>query len=193
MTTQNATRSAILDVAQDLIQRQSISGVSFQALAKEVGIKKGSIYYHFESKDELAIAVLERASGDLKASFSRGLKKTPSARLQYFFKVYRRDIGVGAKLCPGGAFVGEWDKLSAPVQAAVNTLINIQTQGIADIVEDGLNTNEFVAHGQTASQLALWIISSIQGALITGRVVGRTESFDICTNIVNQYLKQPNG
>lgn len=188
MTIQNDTRSAILDVAQDLIQRQSISGVSFQALAKQVGIKKGSMYYHFESKDQLAIAVLERASLELEASFAQGLNKSPLQRLQYFFKIYRRNIGVGHKLCPGGAFVGEWDTLSAPVQSAVTHLINLQTAGIAHIIESGLSRNEFNGHGQSPEQLALWVISNIQGALITGRVAGRTESFDICTNIVEQYL-----
>ena len=188
MTTINDTRSTILDVALDLIQRQSISGVSFQALAKQVGIKKGSMYYHFESKDELAMAVLDRAASDLTASFERGAGKTAQQRLQYFFGIYRSNIGAGKKLCPGGAFVGEWDKLSAQVQSSVSKLINTQTQGIEQIISDGMTTGEFTGHGQSPQSLAIWLISSIQGALLTARVAGQPDAFDISVTIINQYL-----
>jgi AcrR family transcriptional regulator len=34
------TRTAILDAAQDMVQRQSIRGVRFQELAKRTGIKR---------------------------------------------------------------------------------------------------------------------------------------------------------
>jgi len=188
MTTINDTKSTILDVALDMIQRQSISGVSFQALAKQVGIKKGSMYYHFESKDELAMAVLERAASDLAASFEQGSHKTAQQRLQYFFGIYRSKIGAGEKLCPGGAFVGEWDALSAQVQSCVSKLINTQTQGIEQIISDGLAAGEFTGHGQSPSALAIWLISSIQGALLTARVAGHVDAFDISVSIINQYL-----
>ncbi len=191
MTTLNDTKSTILDVALDMIQRQSISGVSFQALAKQVGIKKGSMYYHFESKDQLAMAVLDRAASELTASFERGTGKSAPQRLQYFFGIYRSNIGAGEKLCPGGAFVGEWDALTAPVQSSVSKLINTQTRGIEQIISEGIAAGELFGHGQNPQSLAIWLISSIQGALLTARVAGNTNSFDITVNIINQYLNNP--
>ena len=56
------TRTKILDSAQRLIQTRSFHGFSFQDIADEVGIRKASLYHHFDSKDAVALAVLERAA-----------------------------------------------------------------------------------------------------------------------------------
>lgn len=108
MKTTNDTRTNILDVAQDLVQRQSISGVSFQELAKRIGIKKGSMYYHFETKDDLSVAMLDRVTEQLQQSFRLGESKTARQRLDYYLAIYLKHIEVGAQLCTGGSFVGEW-------------------------------------------------------------------------------------
>jgi AcrR family transcriptional regulator len=55
-----ANREKILDAAQDLIQTRSFHGFSFQDVAERVGIRKASLYHYFDSKDAVALAVLER-------------------------------------------------------------------------------------------------------------------------------------
>ena len=42
------TRTKILDSAQRLIQTRSFQGFSFRDIADEVGIRKASLYHHFE-------------------------------------------------------------------------------------------------------------------------------------------------
>jgi len=185
----NDTRSNILDVAQDLVQRQSISGVSFQELANRIGIKKGSMYYHFESKDELSIAMLERATEDLKASFNRGRVKSPTERLRYFFNIYFKYIGPGQRMCPGGAFASEWDKLSDEVHHSVQRVLRAQIDGVAEIIEDGVASGEFENHGQPANELASWIISSLQGSILTGRVEESEQPFKYAVKTIESYLK----
>jgi len=182
------TRTKILDVAQDMLQRQSISGVSFQELANRVGIKKGSMYYHFESKDSLTIAILERATNDLRASFRKGREKSATDQLNYFFEIWSRFIGVGEKVCPGGVFAGEWETLSEEVKAQAHKLIEVQIQGVKEILEQGIEASEFNAKGQSAEALARWIISSIQGSLITCRIMENSQNFDTVVSIIRQYL-----
>jgi len=53
-----STKQKILDAAQDLIQTRSFHGFSFQDMADKVGIRKASLYHHFDSKDAIALAVL---------------------------------------------------------------------------------------------------------------------------------------
>ena len=69
-------RTNILDVAQDLVQRQSISGVSFQELAKRIGIKKG-VCTTTETKDDLSVAMLDRVTEQLQQSFRLARAKPP--------------------------------------------------------------------------------------------------------------------
>ncbi len=184
------TRTAIIDVAQDMVQRQSIGGVSFQELANRIGIKKGSLYYHFESKDDLAIALLERSESEMKESFLRGEGKSPTERLRYFLNIYLHHVVPSEKLCPGGAFAGEWGKLSGAVQAQVNRLINAQMVGVQKILIDGIANGEFNDHDNDVEELAQWVIACVQGALVTSRISGNKASFESTINIITQYFAQ---
>ncbi|MFT5755662.1 MAG: TetR/AcrR family transcriptional repressor of nem operon [Alteromonadaceae bacterium] len=184
----NDTRTMIIDVAQDMLQRQSISGVSFQSLADRIGIKKGSMYYHFKSKDELAIAILERACTDLKTSFSRGKHKTAVQQLDYFLMIYEKFIGPGQRMCPGGCFASEWQKISKPVKESVKKVLNVQINGIRDILIYGNESGEFNHHGQEIQQVASWIISSLQGSILTSRVEENQMHFDFSVQAIKRFL-----
>lgn len=192
MSTAIDTKTQILDVALDLIQRQSLSGVSFQELANRIGIKKGSMYYHFPSKEDLVVAVMERAGNELKAAFEAGAHKTPTERLRYFFHIYFNHIGAGERICPGAACVSEWDQLSTKSQELIARLLKIQAGGVEDIIADGLEIGEFNGHGNSAKHLSLWVISSIQGALLTSRAFKDKEVFvNVTRSIENTILKKP--
>src|ERR1043165_7567954 len=54
------TRTAIMDAAQELIQRRGANAMSYQDISEAVGIRKASIHHHFPTKDDLIAAVIER-------------------------------------------------------------------------------------------------------------------------------------
>lgn len=54
------SRIRILDAAAAMFIERGYDGTSLRHLADQVGMKAGSLYYHFASKDELLTAVLER-------------------------------------------------------------------------------------------------------------------------------------
>lgn len=53
------TRQAVLDAAARLFARRGYAGTNLSDIAAEAGIKTGSLYYHFSSKDELVTEVLQ--------------------------------------------------------------------------------------------------------------------------------------
>jgi TetR/AcrR family transcriptional repressor of nem operon len=53
------TKSKLLETANDLIWQSSYGSVSVDDICKAADIKKGSFYYYFESKAELAVATME--------------------------------------------------------------------------------------------------------------------------------------
>jgi len=53
------TRERILDAANRLFYGQGIRAVSVDAIAEKAGVTKKTLYYHFESKDDLMAAYLE--------------------------------------------------------------------------------------------------------------------------------------
>jgi AcrR family transcriptional regulator len=56
------TRDKVLAVATELMARQGYSGTTISAISKASGVMPASIYWHFESKEGLLAAVIERAA-----------------------------------------------------------------------------------------------------------------------------------
>ncbi|MBR1040644.1 TetR family transcriptional regulator [Bradyrhizobium viridifuturi] len=52
-------RDGILNVAARLFRERGYGAVSLRRIAEAAGIKAGSIYYHFGSKDEIVVAILD--------------------------------------------------------------------------------------------------------------------------------------
>lgn len=68
------TRQHILDVALRLFSQQGVSSTSLAAIAKEAGVTRGAIYWHFKNKSDLfnEIWVLSEANiNDLKLSIGQ--------------------------------------------------------------------------------------------------------------------------
>src|SRR3954447_12492391 len=53
------TRARLIDVAVALFIRHSFAGTSLQMIADELGFTKAAIYYHFRTREELLLAVME--------------------------------------------------------------------------------------------------------------------------------------
>jgi AcrR family transcriptional regulator len=51
------TRQRILDVALDLFTEQGFDGTSLRQIAEQLGVTKAALYYHFESKDSILMAL----------------------------------------------------------------------------------------------------------------------------------------
>ena len=68
-TTADSGRSRIMDEAATLFLRYGYEGTSLRQLADVVGMKAGSIYYHFASKDELLTEILRRGIDVMQSAF----------------------------------------------------------------------------------------------------------------------------
>lgn len=53
-------RDRLLDAAERAVARDGMQGLTLEAVAREAGVSKGGLLYHFPSKRELIIAVVER-------------------------------------------------------------------------------------------------------------------------------------
>lgn len=58
-------KNEILDVAERLFGSKGFDHTSTNDILKEVGIARGTLYYHFSSKEEILDAMIERMTGRL--------------------------------------------------------------------------------------------------------------------------------
>ncbi|MEW5744410.1 MAG: TetR/AcrR family transcriptional regulator [Nitrospirota bacterium] len=104
----SAKRTAILDAATRLFAKNPYHQVAMDDIAKKARVAKGTLYYHFTSKEDLYAALLQEGIDNLLVSLkteSKGTDAVEDLRLfitrlalffnekKEFFEVLRRDEG----------------------------------------------------------------------------------------------------
>ncbi|MCB8819855.1 TetR/AcrR family transcriptional regulator [Microvirga rosea] len=83
-----STREKIVSAAVKLFYSEGIRSVSVDAVAERAGVTKRTLYYHFESKDDLVAAYLEARDQPNLALFRRWFSDTEgglAAKVQAIF------------------------------------------------------------------------------------------------------------
>ncbi len=82
------TRARLLDAAEEMINTHGFAATSIDKVIEEVGVTKGSFFYHFKSKQALALALIQRfAEGDqalLRTNMERAEKLSDDPLQQLF-------------------------------------------------------------------------------------------------------------
>jgi AcrR family transcriptional regulator len=74
------SRAAILAAAMSLISKYGFNGTTVDKIAAEAGLSKGSIFWHFENKENLFLAVIEAIRNGLFQGLMMGQTEGLSAR-----------------------------------------------------------------------------------------------------------------
>src|ERR1700733_13609195 len=113
--TPNSARERLLEAAEALIYAGGIHATGVDAIVRQSGTARKSFYTHFESKDALVAAALERRDERWMNWFSensvrRG--KSPRARMGAFFGVLRECFMW--ENFHGCAFLNVWGEIASP-------------------------------------------------------------------------------
>ncbi|CAN5295292.1 TetR/AcrR family transcriptional regulator [soil metagenome] len=65
-TTRGFARERVLEAALELFAKHGVHGTSLQMIADRLGVGKGAVYYQFQSKDEIALAVVRPVFEDIE-------------------------------------------------------------------------------------------------------------------------------
>ncbi len=71
------TRERILDAALDLFGSGGIDATSLDDIARAVGVAKQTVLYWFVSKEELAVAVMQRVADELVLEIGAAIRSAP--------------------------------------------------------------------------------------------------------------------
>ncbi len=127
-------RERILEAASELFSRHGYSGTRIAAICKAADVVPPTLYWHFESKEGLVLAVARRAaeqfheqfamSGDVPASFiaDRIEERPEHVRLMMLLALERRDVDPGL----AEALAGYRDLLKTAMAARVEPLLRIE-------------------------------------------------------------------
>ena len=73
-----ARRLQILDIAARHFRNRGYAAVSMRDIASEAGMRTPSLYYHFASKDDLVVAVMDRGIKVVREAVTAALEALPA-------------------------------------------------------------------------------------------------------------------
>lgn len=172
------TADRILDVAERLVQVRGFNGFSYADIAKELGITKASLHYHFASKAELGEALLARYS----ARFSEALGRIDSdsagarAKLDAYAGLYA-DVLRGRRMCLCGILAAEYQTLPKPMRDGVLAFFDENQRWLAGVLNDG-RREQALAFSGSAEETAQTVLGTLEGAMLVARPYGDLDRFD---------------
>ncbi len=138
----------ILTTAAELFGERGYDAVSLEDVAERLDVTKGSLYYYFPSKDELATAAIEA----LGAEWTARLSQLPAARTGpaavRLRALVREHVAIAVREYPAALRLflvpREWP---AAQRARIKQLRQRHDQLFRQVVEEGAASGEFVVTG----------------------------------------------
>ncbi|MEO0927903.1 MAG: TetR/AcrR family transcriptional regulator [Cyanobacteria bacterium J06643_13] len=166
----NPTAQKILTVAQHNVQTKGFNGFSYRDLAVEIGIKTSSIHYHFPTKDDLALALVEAYHNAFEAELTKIRVESGSGRsqLKKYIQLFERNLAVDNKFCLCGMLASEINSLSERVKQAIQSFFTANERWLSELIANGQadgSLNQAVTPDLAAAQL----LATLEGAMLIAR------------------------
>jgi TetR/AcrR family transcriptional regulator, transcriptional repressor for nem operon len=182
------TRTAILDVAERLVQTRGFNGFSYADVAGELGITKAALHYHFPGKSELGEALIARyadrfteALADIDAH-----RASPLLKLRAYTDLYRGVLR-DERMCLCGMLAAEYQTLPDPMRQSVVRFFDDNHTWLTELLQVGRSDGTLQFAG-TAPEAAQMIVSALEGAMLVARSYGDTAQFEtIASRLISQF------
>ena len=152
-------KKEILDVAEELFTAKGYESTSTTDILERVGIARGTLYYHFKSKEEILDALIDRIIQGMVSNIRLALsdKSTALQKLISFVGAMKVDSAIGREIT---------DYAHKPQNALMhqkiqNSLLKVLTPIAAEIIEEGIKEGSCsTSYPEEAAEMLL-IYSSI--------------------------------
>lgn len=166
------TKQNILDTAAALFYMQSYTAVGVATICKDAGVSKGSFFHFFNSKQDLALAVLDQFSGQLGATLvadSIASSLPPLERLDRFIsmlyeaqKTYVEETG-HLPGCPFGNVAVEQATQDEVIRKKIEECLASLAQPLRNVVSDAIKNGDMpVVDVEATADAMLSYIEGIQ-------------------------------
>lgn len=185
------TRQAIVEGAARVFSLRGYFGASMTDLTREVGLEKGGLYNHFESKEELALEAfdhsIELVRQRIRAAFA--VDRSPYRRLLALLEVYRSLIE--DPVLPGGCPIlntaVEADDTHPALLARAQAAMTEWRGTIVTLAERAVQAGELRPETDPAV-LATIITATVEGAVMLSKLYGDTGQMAIAIAHLRAYV-----
>lgn len=160
------TKQRIAEKAKQLFIQKGYAATSMEDIREFSQISKGSIYYHFKSKEDLYLYTVKEANKEWQNKWREEAEKvdTATAKLYLLGRYYASDM-----LNPLSQTVPEYiaaENLESQIKEKVVPLIQPEINIFYELIEEGVRFKEFES-ATSLKDLAHILYSTLTGMSIT--------------------------
>ncbi|MES2276765.1 MAG: TetR/AcrR family transcriptional regulator [Bacteroidota bacterium] len=168
------TRQYIIEQAAPIFNEKGIAGTTINDIMQATKMAKGGLYGHFDSKEDMSLAIVDHLLAKLANRVSSLVAKEKTSRLKLFalLDFYKDPL---ESYCQGGCplvnFGVEADDTNPNIKQKIGERMLTTQKYIAGIVKQGIADNEFTPNfdGDT---FGIKMFAMVEGATIVSRVIG---------------------
>ncbi|MXO05699.1 TetR/AcrR family transcriptional regulator [Flavobacterium sp. HBTb2-11-1] len=186
------TRLTILQKAFELIYTKGYQTTSIDEIIATTKVTKGAFYYHFKTKDEMGVAIIEEI---LKPTMmERYVKPTEKSQnpIEDFYNMISYLLLEDPFLqleygCPVGNLTQEMTPWSTKFSDALADLVNLWKEKIIEAVEKGKEEG-LIRKDVVGEQVAFFILSGYWGIRNFGKLQNDKSVYDVYLQEFKKYL-----
>jgi TetR/AcrR family transcriptional repressor of nem operon len=167
-TETTGTAAQILDTAEGLVQERGFNGFSYADVARQLGVTKAALHYHFASKAELGDALIDRYAERFFAALSALDDRSDALeRLRAYAQLYA-DVFRDNRMCLCGMLAADYATLPEPMRERVVRFFDDNEVWLTRVLEDGQEAGTIRFDGP-ARPVARTLIGGLEGAMLVAR------------------------
>jgi TetR/AcrR family transcriptional repressor of nem operon len=190
-----ATRNRILAAATKLFYLHGYNATGLDKILKEAGTTKGNFYYHFKSKEALALASLDSQLTLILQALQEQVLSKHKSPLETLFgilnfmankqKIQHREGYICG--CYFGNFTLELSTVSDPIKQKVKHIFDQYMGLIESLLIKAKEAGEIPAHIDPATMSSI-IMGQAEGAILLDKANQEPKHFDQSIHFIKQVL-----
>jgi len=173
------TRNKIMDIAQAMVLDVGLSGTSVEKVIAGAGVTKGTFFYHFKTKHDLAAALIERYADQDEHHFADAMLKAeqlardPLQQLLIFVGLFIEMTEQLEEPFPGclyASYCYQSGAISSQSMAQVERMMRFWRERLGEKVKGVIEQNPPRIPVE-AHQVADHVLTTFEGAFILSKVM----------------------
>ena len=190
----NKSKEKILVSAKELFHENGFQQTSVDEILKKSGVTKSNFYYHFKSKEELGLIILDRFiqlyESDVLIKTLGNKELTPSERLTEFYRsvrTFHRDLEK-PRGCPFGNMAIEMSGSNESFREKLSVFFNAWEKIIEECISEGMRSGDFRGD-LPPGVIAQLILSHLEGAIMMVKTHRSIEPLSSGSETILRLLK----
>lgn len=186
------TKEKIKDVSRELFHRRGYNNTSINDILDSSGVKKGNLYFHYQSKETLIIEVLKEALASYEEIIKSGIKHMAIADQLIDMIEAITDYHVNGDISRGcifGNMALEIGHDGSGISQFIENVFKRWETNFVKMLNDAEIKGE-IKLKEPAVVLARMILASIEGGVLLSKISGNTNPLKDCTGFIRSIIDE---